>query len=200
MEILILAVVIVLIICIGIYIINAMKDKKENNRNKVLCELTHKDSNLYKFIYDNMNEAVEYAYFNGGGVLYDTFKDLIVKFMIDAVSDKIKKDGLGWICDKDVKHMLTKDNINESIQTILTRYDIKSYVTKLFIQRMMKSIAEAEEYEKKAVENNKEFDKAPGRDEELHPRIPNPGEDRDEEISEMSIEALTSTGTVENVD
>ena len=46
---------------------------------------------------------------------------------------------------------------------------------------------------------NKEFDEAPGRDEELHPRIPIPVEAREDDSDEMSIEALASTGTVEDV-
>lgn len=173
------------------------EDTAKFNTSKVLEALVNTNSELYKFIKDCVHESVDTALMNGG-YDYSFFKDNMAKSIISILDNDIQEHGAGWM-HTEVEPIITQENLAISVRSIMNMPEIDSEIARLFVDKITANISEAESHEKNALEMNKEFDNAPGRDEELHPRIPTPGEDSEDDSYEMSIEALASTGTVEDV-
>ena len=133
-----------------------------------------------------------------GGHDYNFFKDNMAETIIAILDHDIQEHGAGWM-HTEVESIITQDNLAIAVRSIMNMPEIDSEIARLFVDKITANISEAESHEKNALEMNKEFDEAPGRDEELHPRIPTPGEDSEDDSDEMSIEALASAGTVEDV-
>ena len=200
----VIAIIIALVILLGaVYFGKKSKDKildeddKVQNTSKVIDALVNTNSELYKFIKECVHESVDTALMNGG-YDYNFFKDNMAEYIISILDDDIKEHGAGWM-HTEVESIITQENLAIAVRSIMNMPEIDSEITRLFVDKITANISEAESHEKNALEMNKEFDEAPGRDEELHPRIPTPGEDSEDDSAEMSIEALASTGTVEDV-
>ena len=200
----VIAIIVALVILLGaVYFGKRSKDKildedtKSYNTSKVLEALVNTNSELYKFIKGCVHESVDTALMNGG-YDYSFFKDNMAKSIISILDDDIKEHGAGWM-HTEVEPIITQENLAIAVRSIMNMPEIDSEIARLFVDKITANISEAESHEKNALEMNKEFDEAPGRDEELHPRIPTPGEDSEDDSDEMSIEALASTGTVEDV-
>ena len=200
----VIAIVVALVILLGaVYFGKKSKDKildedtKSYNTSKVLDALVNTNSELYKFIKNRVHESADTALMNGG-YDYNFFKDNMVESIISILDNDIQEHGAGWMYTE-VEPIITQENLAIAVRSIMNMPEIDSEIAKLFVDKITANIFEAESHEKNALEMNKEFDKAPGRDEELHPRIPTPGEDSEDNSDEMSIEALASTGTVEDV-
>lgn len=200
----VIAIIVALVILLGIvYFGKRSKDKildedtKSYNTSKVLEALVNTNSELYKFIKECVHESVDTALMNGGHD-YNFFKDNMAEYIISILDDDIKEHGAGWM-HTEVEPIITQENLAIAVRSIMNMPEIDSEIARLFVDKITANISEAESHEKNALEMNKEFDEAPGRDEELHPRIPTPGEDSEDDSDEMSIEALASTGTVEDV-
>ena len=200
----VIAIVAALVILLGaVYFGKRSKDKildedtKSYNTSKVLEALVNTNSELYKFIKGCVHEALDTALMNGG---YDHsfFKDDMAKSIFSILDHDIQEHGAGWM-HTEVEPIITQENLAIAVRSIMNMPEIDSEIARLFVDKITANISEAESHEKNALEMNKEFDEAPGRDEELHPRIPTPGEDSEDDSDEMSIEALASTGTVEDV-
>ena len=200
----VIAIIVALVILLGaIYFGKRSKDKildedtKSYNTSKVLEALVNTNSELYKFIKGCVHESVDTALMNGG-CDYSFFKDNMAKSIFSILDHDIQEHGAGWM-HTEVEPIITQDNLAIAVRSIMNMPEIDSEIARLFVDKITANISEAESHEKNALEMNKEFDEAPGRDEELHPRIPTPGEDSEYDSDEMSIEALASTGTVEDV-
>lgn len=200
----VLAIVVALVILLGaVYFGKKSKgkildeDTKAQNTSKVLEALVNTNSELYKFIKECVHESVDTALMNGG-YDYSFFKDNMAKSIFSILDHDIQEHGAGWM-HTEVEPIITQENLDIAVRSIMNMPEIDSEIARLFVDKITANISEAESHEKNALEMNKEFDEAPGRDEELHPRIPTPGEDREDDSDEMSIEALASTGTVEDV-
>ena len=173
------------------------EDAKAQNTSKVIEALVNTNSELYKFIKNRVHESVDTALMNGG-YDYNFFKDNMAESIFSILDHDIQEHGAGWM-HTEVEPIITQENLAIAVRSIMNMPEIDSEITRLFVDKITANISEAEYHEKNALEMNKEFDEAPGRDEELHPRIPTPGEDSEDDSDEMSIEALASTGTVEDV-
>ena len=173
------------------------EDTKSYNTSKVLEALVNTNSELYKFIKGCVHESVDTALMNGG-YDYSFFKDNMAESIFSILDHDIQEHGTGWM-HTEVEPIITQENLAIAVRSIMNMPEIDSEIARLFVDKITANISEAESHEKNALEMNKEFDEAPGRDEELHPRIPTPGEDSEDDSDEMSIEALASTGTVEDV-
>ena len=200
----VIAIIVTLVILLGaVYFGKRSKDKildedtKSYNTSKVLEALVNTNSELYKFIKGCVHESVDTALMNGG-YDYSFFKDNMAKSIISILDHDIQEHGAGWM-HTEVEPIITQDNLAIAVRSIMNMPEIDSEIARLFVDKITANISEAESHEKNALEMNKEFDEAPGRDEELHPRIPTPGEYSEDDSDEMSIEALASTGTVEDV-
>ena len=199
-----LIIVVALVVLIGaIYFGMKAKDKildeetEKFNTSKVLDALVNTNSELYKFIKRCVHESVDSALMNGG-YDYNFFKDNLAESITNIIDHDIQENGSGWL-HTEVEPIITQENLAIAVRSIMNMPEIDSEIARLFVDKITANISEAESHEKNALEMNKEFDEAPGRDEELHPRIPTPGEDSEDNSDEMSIEALASTGTVEDV-
>ena len=173
------------------------EDTKSYNTSKVLEALVNTNSELYKFIKKCVHESVDTALMNGGHD-YNFFKDNMAETIIAILDHDIQEHGAGWM-HTEVEPIITQENLAIAVRSIMNMPEIDSEIARLFVDKITANISEAESHEKNALEMNKEFNEAPGRDEELHPRIPTPGEDSEDDSDEMSIEALASTGTVEDM-
>ena len=171
---------------------------KADNDHKVIIALANKGSELYKFVQETVHESVDQAILSGG-INYDFFKDNLAWSITEAISYDAETSGLGWL-HTEVEPLITKENLRMAVASIMNMPSIDSEIAKLYVAKITNNIYEAESHERNAIEANKEFISDAGEDEELHPRIPQPGEDSDEEISEKSIEELSSTGTVEYIE
>ena len=205
MEIIIIGAIAIAILVIGICLAVRSNNKNKKldeetrkfNNDKVINELVNENSELYKFVKDYVHLYVNISLFYGGSD-YNYFKTNMVESLIYALDEELKKNGTEWL-NTESELVTTKESLAALIESIMNMPDIDSEIARLFVDKITANISEAESHEKNALEMNKEFDEAPGRDEELHPRIPTPGEDSEDDSDEMSIEALASTGTVEDV-
>lgn len=200
----VIAIIVALVILLGaVYFGKKSKDKildeddKVQNTSKVIDALVNTNSELYKFIKECVHESVDTALMNGG-YDYNFFKDNMAESIFSILDHDIQEHGAGWM-HTEVESIITQENLAIAVRSIMNMPEIDSEITRLFVDKITANISEAESHEKNALEMNKEFDEAPGRDEELHPRIPTPGEDSEDDSDEMSIEALASIGTVEDV-
>ena len=200
----VIAIIVALVILLGaVYFGKKSKDKildeddKVQNTSKVIDALVNTNSELYKFIKGCVHESADTALMNGG-YDYSFFKDNMAKSIFTILDHDIQEHGAGWM-HTEVEPIITQENLAIAVRSIMNMPEIDSEIARLFVDKITANISEAESHEKNALEMNKEFDEAPGRDEELHPRIPTPGEDSEDDSDEMSIEALASTGTVEDV-
>ena len=203
MEIIIIGVIAIVISVIGIClaVLSDNKNKKLDeetrkfNNDKVVDELVNENSELYKLIKEYVHISVELALGNGG-YDYKYFKANIMESFIYVLNKKIEDHGPVVLS---AESKITKENLDISVRSIMNMPEIDAEISRLFVNAISTNIAEATEHERNAIENNKEYDKAPGNDEELHPRIPMLEDHMEEEINEISIDALSTTGTVEDI-
>lgn len=177
--------------------LEAKEKAKADNDHKVIIALADQGSELYKFVQEAVHGSVDRAILSGG-INYDFFKDNLAWSITEAISYDVETSGLGWL-HTEVEPLITKKNLHMAIASIMNMPSIDSEIARLYVEKITNNISEAETHERNAIETNKEFISDTGKDEELHPRIPQPGEDSDEEILERSIEELSSTGTVEYI-
>lgn len=202
MEIIIIGAIIVLIlgICLAVRSNNKNKDLDEEtrkfNNDKVVTELVNENSELYKLVKEYVHISVELSLGNGG-YDYNYFKANMAESFIYALDKEIEEHGPG-VLNSEIEPIATKENLAISVRSIMNMPEIDAEISRLFVDAVSTNIAEAAEHERNAIENNKEYDSAPGNDEELHPRILTP-EIVTEGIDELSIDALSTTGTVEDI-
>ena len=205
MEIIIIGVIAIAILVIGICLSIRLNNKNKKldeetrkfNNNKVVDELVNENSKLYKFVKDYAHLYVNIFLFYGGSD-YNYFKASMVESLIYALDEELKKNGTEWL-NTESELVTTKESLAALIESIMNMPEIDAEISKHFVEAISSNIAEANEHENNAIENNKKYDKAPGNDEELHPRIPMPEDHMEEEINEISIDALSTTGTVEDI-
>ena len=205
MEIIIIGVIAIVILVIGICLAvrsnNKNKKSDEESRkfdnDKIINELVNENSELYKFVKDYVHLYVNISLFYGGSD-YNYFKTNMVESLIYALDEELKKNGTEWL-NTESELVTTKESLAALIESIMNMPEIDAEISKHFVEAISSNIAEANEHENNAIENNKKYDKAPGNDEELHPRIPMPEDHMEEEINEISIDALSTIGTVEDI-
>lgn len=215
MEIIIIGVIAIAILVIGICLSIRLNNKNKKldeetrkfNNDKVVDELVNENSELYKFVKDYVHLYVNISLFYGGSD-YNYFKANMVESLIYALDEELKKNGTAiyqlylhnysWL-NTESELVTTKESLATLIESIMNMPEIDAEISKHFVEAISSNIAEANEHENNAIENNKKYDKAPGNDEELHPRIPMPEDHMEEEINEISIDALSTTGTVEDI-
>ena len=176
------------------------EETRKFNNDKVVNELVNENSKLYKFVKDYVHLYVNISLFYGGSD-YNYFKTNMVEslvYALDALYEELKKNGTEWL-NTESELVTTKESLAALIESIMNMPEIDAEISKHFVEAISSNIAEANEHENNAIENNKKYDKAPGNDEELHPRIPMPEDHMEEEINEISIDALSTTGTVEDI-
>lgn len=205
MEIIIIGVIAIAILVIGICL--AVRSNNKNRKSdeesrkfdndKIINELVNENSELYKFVKDYVHLYVNISLFYGGSD-YNYFKANMVESLIYALDEELKKNGTEWL-NTESELVTTKESLAALIESIMNMPEIDAEISKHFVEAISSNIAEANEHENNAIENNKKYDKAPGNDEELHPRIPMPEDHMEEEINEISIDALSTTGTVEDI-
>ena len=205
MEIIIIGVIAIAILVIGICLSIRLNNKNKKldeetrkfNNDKVVDELVNENSELYKFVKDYVHLYVNISLFYGGSD-YNYFKTNMAESLIYAMDEELKKNGIEWL-NTESELVTTKESLAALIESIMNMPEIDAEISKHFVEAISSNIAEANEHENNAIENNKKYDKAPGNDEELHPRIPMPEDHMEEEINEISIDALSTTGTVEDI-
>ena len=205
MEIIIIGVIAILVnslgICLAVRSNNKNRKSDEESRkfdnDKIINELVNENSELYKFVKDYVHLYVNISLFYGGSD-YNYFKTNMVESLIYALDEELKKNGTEWL-NTESELVTTKESLAALIESIMNMPEIDAEISKHFVEAISNNIAEANEHENNAIENNKKYDKAPGNDEELHPRIPMPEDHMEEEINEISIDALSTTGTVEDI-
>ena len=218
MEIIIIGVIAIAILVMGICLAarsnNKNRKSDEESRkfdnDKIINELVNENSELYKFVKDYVHLYVNISLFYGGSD-YNYFKANMVESLIyalHALDEELKKNGTeiyqlylhsySWL-NTESELVTTKESLAALIESIINMPEIDAEISKHFVEAISSNIAEANEHENNAIENNKKYDKAPGNDEELHPRIPMPEDHMEEEINEISIDALSTTGTVEDI-
>ena len=215
MKIIIICVIAIAILVIGICLSIRLNNKNKKldeetrkfNNDKVVDELVNENSELYKFVKDYVHLYVNISLFYGGSD-YNYFKANMVESLIYALDEELKKNGTAiyqlylhnysWL-NTESELVTTKESLATLIESIMNMPEIDAEISKHFVEAISSNIAEANEHENNAIENNKKYDKAPGNDEELHPRIPMPEDHMEEEINEISIDALSTTGTVEDI-
>lgn len=215
MEIIIIGVIAIAILVIGICLSIRLNNKNKKldeetrkfNNDKVVDELVNENSELYKFVKDYVHLYVNISLFYGGSD-YNYFKANMVESLIYALDEELKKNGTeiyqlylhnySWL-NTESELVTTKESLATLIESIMNMPEIDAEISKHFVEAISSNIAEANKHENNAIENNKKYDKAPGNDEELHPRIPMPEDHMEEEINEISIDALSTTGTVEDI-
>ena len=215
MKIIIICVIAIAILVIGICLSIRLNNKNKKldeetrkfNNDKVVDELVNENSELYKFVKDYVHLYVNISLFYGGSD-YNYFKANMVESLIYALDEELKKNGTviyqlylhnySWL-NTESELVTTKESLATLIESIMNMPEIDAEISKHFVEAISSNIAEANEHENNAIENNKKYDKAPGNDEELHPRIPMPEDHMEEEINEISIDALSTTGTVEDI-
>lgn len=203
MEIIIIGVIAILVIgiCLAIRSNNKNRKSDEESRkfdnDKIINELVNENSELYKFVKDYVHLYVNISLFYGGSD-YNYFKTNMVESLIYALDEELKKNGTEWL-NTESELVTTKESLAALIESIMNMPEIDAEISKHFVEAISSNIAEANEHENNAIENNKKYDKAPGNDEELHPRIPMPEDHMEEEINEISIDTLSTTGTVEDI-
>ena len=205
MEIIIIGVIAILVnslgICLAVRSNNNNRKSDEESRkfdnDKIINELVNENSELYKFVKDYVHLYVNISLFYGGSD-YNYFKASMVESLIYALDEELKKNGTEWL-NTESELVTTKGSLAALIKSIMNMPEIDAEISKHFVEAISSNIAEANEHENNAIENNKKYDKAPGNDEELHPRIPMPEDHMEEEINEISIDALSTTGTVEDI-
>lgn len=198
----IIAVIVSVFVLLLLKILVIDKLRKRDNEaynDLVISNLSRKDSELYKFVEQNLKKILDENVIQAPSE-YEMFKFRIALELADLVNQESdNKNGYKWL-NSSVEDKIDQYNIAEAIVTIIDSEDIDSMVAKIFNEQIESGIEEAKNNENIAVEANKKFDSAPGKDEELHPRVPQPGDDSEIEIEEKSIEELSSMGTVESVD
>lgn len=205
MEIIIIGIGAIAILAIGICIFMRLNNKNKEldeetrkfNNDKVVNELVNENSELYKLIKEYVHISVELALGNGG-YDYNYFKANMAESFIYALDKEIEEHGPG-VLRSEIEPIATKENLAISVRSIMNMPEIDAEISRLFVDAISTNIAEATEHERNAIESNKEYDNAPGNDEELHPRILTP-EIIVEDTDELSIDALSTTGTVEDID
>lgn len=215
MEIIIIGVIAIAISVIGICLSIRSNNKNRKldeetrkfNNDKVVDELVNENSELYKFVKDYVHLYVNISLFYGGSD-YNYFKASMVESLIYALDEELKKNGTviyqlylhnySWL-NTESELVTTKESLATLIESIMNMPEIDAEISKHFVEAISSNIAEANEHENNAIENNKKYDKAPGNDEELHPRIPMSEDHMEEEINEISIDALSTTGTIEDI-
>ena len=205
MEIIIIGVIAIAILVIGICLAVRSNNKNKKldeetrkfNNDKMVDELVNENSELYKFVKDYVHLYVNISLFYGGSD-YNYFKANMVESLIYALDEELKKNGTEWL-NTESELVTTKESLAALIESIMNMPEIDAEISKHFVEAISSNIAEANEHENNAIENNKKYDKAPGNDEELHPRIPMPEDHMEEEINEISIDVLSTTGTVEDI-
>ena len=204
MEIIIIGVIAIVISVIGICLSIRSNNKNRKldeetrkfNNDKVVDELVNENSELYKLIKEYVHISVELALGNGG-YDYKYFKANMIESFIYVLDKEIEDRGPGLL-RAEYESEITKENLAISVRSIMNMPEIDAEISRLFVNAISTNIAEATEHENNAIENNKKYDKAPGNDEELHPRILTP-ENIEDDIDELSINALSTTGTVEDI-
>lgn len=199
----IIIILLILTFFISCYFIEGKKkDKEEVEDNTssgvVIRELVNTNSKLFKEVKSSMLAYIDDALLNGSSFDYNFFKAYLTESIINEIHDRIEMYGTDLIGNEfDV--IGTRDNLDITIWAIMDMPELDSEIAKIYVDRITSNISDAENHERNAVEMHKEYDQAPGKDEELHPSIPNPEVVEEVDIDEMSIEALSSTGTVEDV-
>lgn len=197
-----IAIIVMLIIRLITNTIHDKNKKQDPTDDKlVIDDLAVKGSTLYRYISLGLDNILKDDESDRFTISYDFYKLHIVSTMVNEVDIECRPEngGYKWL-NSGVYEKITSDNLQMAIETIMNMPEIDSIIAKSFSSKIEHNVKMAEDNEKIAINANKEYEAAPGKDEELHPRIPQPGENSDEEISERSIEELSSMGTVESID
>lgn len=176
------------------------REEVENNTSSgvVIKEIVNTNSKLFKEVKASMLAYIDDALMNGSSFDYNFFKAYLTESVIDEINSRIEKYGISLI-GNEFNAINTQENLDITIWAIMDMPELDSEIAKIYVDRITSNISDAENHERNAVEMHKEYDQAPGKDEELHPSIPNPEIVEEVDVDEMSIEALSSTGTVEDV-
>ena len=198
--ILIVAIIIAVIYFVGSKKKDDMVNKPDKYYDEVTKDLNKKDSVLYQYILAILPNVLKNPELEKIGE-YDLFTLHVLLSVVDAVDEKCQSEngGVAWL-QSNVSDKINQNNLSDTVSDIMSNEEMQQIISKSFMDRFHEGILQAQISEEEAVRINKEYDAAPGVDEELHPRIPQPGEDNDEEITERSIEELSSMGTVEAAD
>lgn len=201
----VLILVAIIVMLIVRLITNTIHDKNKKQDPKddelVVNDLAVKGSVIYRYISTSLKKVLEDDESDRFTISYDFYKLHIVSIMVDEIDIECRPEngGYKWL-NSNVYEKITSENLQLAIEAVMNMPEIDSMIAKSFSSKIEHNVKMAEDNEKIAINTNKEYDNAPGNDEELHPRIPQPGENSDEEISERSIEELSSMGTVESID
>ena len=197
MRLIILSIVLISV-CFSLYFFIRNRKEKANMKNDedVVEILSNENSELFKFVVDQAYKSVDDALANGGHE-YSFFRDNIIEYTISALDKHVDEHGVKWL-DIDNEFTITKENLEMAVRSIMDIPEMYGEVAKLYLDKVLSNMKEAENHEIDAIEYNKEFG-PDSEDDELHPRIPNPGENRDDDIDEISIDSLMSVGTAEDI-
>ena len=130
---------------------------------------------------------------------YESFRDICIFNIKNKVSNKINKDGYGWLKLSDDKlKVITKDDILSLTESALQSEQFDALMANRFFDIVRDSVRTMELEENNAVKYNSEFSEDPDGDPELHPKEANSDHSGDTDIDEITLEDLSSTGTIED--
>lgn len=129
---------------------------------------------------------------------YAAFKEYYVWSIHDIMMDQIKQEGINYL--KCTRIKLDLSFISDKIYAVLESPIISMKLSEYFYKDNIYTVEEAERIEQEAIEYNKTFGEEPEGEPELHPKESNSGDYTRYEDQYKSIEELSSTGTVEDLE
>ena len=191
-------------------IMHAIHNKKESSNNESLkLYLMSPYSTLYAWVMneiDNLNEDIG---FTSEKSFISTYIDTSIQSVYNKLINKVDTDGVDWVGIpgkfinpeySDYVQENFKNIIIESANEILNGQTVKERLTAHFITSIRHNIKKAYDIEQNAINYNNKFGEEPDGEPELHPAEINIGSNDSSDIDEKSIEELSTTGTVEDIE
>lgn len=172
----------------------ALKNFLESQFSEMRKFFIHESSNKNNFDDLSIINMLQFTYFREycGAKLYSLFMS------------KINTEGIGWLKIPDSIKIKNKElrNIISDIALEFANSDsfIDNNIAIIYADYISTNINDLEKLEKEAIDFNKSFGEDPEGEPELHPKDTQLDQYIDDQDSEINIDTLSSTGTVEYLD
>lgn len=198
-----LIVLIILLLSIKFFIINkektnnadiALKNFLESQFSEMRKFFIHESSNKNNFDDLSIINMLQFTYFREycGAKLYSLFMS------------KIDTEGINWLRIPDNIKIKNKElrNIISDVALEFANSDsfIDNNIAIIYADYISTNINDLEKLEKEAIDFNKSFGEDPEGEPELHPKDTKLDQYTNDQDSEINIDTLSSTGTVEYLD
>lgn len=197
-----LCILLAIAIASGIVFFLLIKNKANSNHYKEDLSNYELESNstlsLYlKDLCDAIYNDINTAYL----ISYELFKKSITADVYNAANEKFDNEGSSWTNISEALYgKITKEKFANFVLAILNSKEFDDYLSNEYVKIVVANIAEIEKNEDSAIEYNKNFSNDLEGEPILHPKESNSDNTESDDIHETSIEELSSTGTIEDVE